>query len=141
MILLGIEIQKIESQPSSPAEADRREPGISGGRDLRCNPCLQFVCSFPASTGDRELTSWENFEAVPGESIFERANQLNIRFNRSSDRIPAVGSECHPDAKSACSSRAGDSPPQRMDHGMTRNIRAGTESEDPALEVSMASQQ
>ena len=122
MILLGIEIQEIESQPGPPTEANRREPGISRGRDLRCNPRLQFVCSFPASAGDRELTSWENFEAVPGESIFECANQVNIRFYRSPDRIPAVGSERHPDAKTACSSRAGDAPPQRMDHWMTRDV-------------------
>ena len=52
VILLGIKIQKIESQPSFPAEANRREPGISRGRYLRCNPRLQFVCSLPASAGD-----------------------------------------------------------------------------------------
>ena len=51
-MLVGIEIQKIESQPSFPAEANRREPGIARGRYLRCNPRLQFVCSLPASAGD-----------------------------------------------------------------------------------------
>jgi hypothetical protein len=52
VILARVEIQKIESQPGSPLESHRGEPGLSRGDDLCGNPRQQFVSPFPARTGD-----------------------------------------------------------------------------------------